>query len=307
MTAGSEAFAGSSARALLLERERELTALRGVIGEATGGQSRVVMVEGPAGIGKTRLLAEARRLAAEAGLRVLGARGGELEREFAFGVVRQLLEPSLDGRDSSAFDGAAAAARSVFEPGRAPARMDQSDDPSFASLHGLYWMTVNLAADAPLVIAIDDLHWCDSPSLRFLAYLVRRLEGLAVLVICTLRPAERVDSTPLGEITGDPLTVSIHPGVLSAPGAARARARAAGRERRRGVLIRHATPRRAVTRFSFTSCSRRWRPKGCGPTPRMSQRSRTSGPGRVALGSGAARSAVDGGGEGGAGGGRARR
>ncbi len=219
MTAGSAAFAGSPARAALLERERELAALSTVIGEVAGGQPRVVVIEGAAGIGKTRLLAEAGRLTAEVDLRQLGARGSELEREFPFGVVRQLFEPAL-ATGGWALRGAAEAARSVFA-GEGSAGADQPDDPSFASLHGLYWLTVNLSAERPLVIVVDDLHWCDRPSLRFLAYLVRRLEGLPVLVICTLRVSERIDSTLLGEITGDPLTMSIQPVPLSGPAAAR--------------------------------------------------------------------------------------
>ena len=76
VTVGSAAFAGSPARATLLEREAELDALQTVICEAAAGQARVVVVEGAGGIGKTRLLAEARALAAQAGLRVLSARGG---------------------------------------------------------------------------------------------------------------------------------------------------------------------------------------------------------------------------------------
>ncbi len=220
MTASSAAFAGSPARVALLEREGEVAALATVIGEAAGGQSRAVVLEGAAGIGKTRLLAEAHRLAAEAHLRVLDARGGELERAFAFGVVRQLFEPVLAERGASAFHGAAAAARGVFEVADGSASMDRPEDPSFASLHGLYWLTVNLSADGPIVIAVDDLHWCDGPSLRFLAYLVRRLAGLCVLVIGTLRPSQGIHSSPLDEITGDPLTVSIQPGPLSRSAAA---------------------------------------------------------------------------------------
>jgi DNA-binding CsgD family transcriptional regulator len=204
----------------LLERERELAALRTAIGEAVEGQARVVLVEGSAGIGKTRLLAEARRLAADADLRVLVARGGELEREFAFGVVRQLFETRVAG-DPSALRGAAAPAYAVFEPGE---RADDGlgDDPSFALLHALYWLTLNLAGDAPLLIAVDDLHWCDRPSLRFMTYLVRRLEGLPLLVLGTLRPSERRgDAALLAEIAGDPLTASIHPGPLSEQAAIR--------------------------------------------------------------------------------------
>ena len=66
--------------------------LRLLADEAAAGEGRLVMVEGPAGIGKSRLLAELRAHAAAAGTTVLAARGSELEREFGFGVVRQLLE-----------------------------------------------------------------------------------------------------------------------------------------------------------------------------------------------------------------------
>ena len=68
---------------------------------AAGGAGRLVTIEGGAGIGKTRLVAEARAAAARAGLTVLTARGGELEQEFAFGVVRQLFEPLLSSATPS--------------------------------------------------------------------------------------------------------------------------------------------------------------------------------------------------------------
>ena len=73
----------------------------------------------------------------------------------------------------------------MFEP--LERRAADGGDASFAALHGLYWLTVNLAGGRPLLLAIDDLHWADRPSLRFLAYLARRLEGLPVLVAASLR------------------------------------------------------------------------------------------------------------------------
>ncbi len=79
----------------LLERDAELATLAAMVAAARAGEGQLVAIEGSAGIGKTRLLAEARAAAAEAGLDVLAARAGELEREFAFGVVRQLFEPLL--------------------------------------------------------------------------------------------------------------------------------------------------------------------------------------------------------------------
>jgi DNA-binding CsgD family transcriptional regulator len=207
----------------LLERERELAALDAVIAEAAAGRAGVALIEGPAGIGKTRLLAEARRHAAESGLRPLGARGGELERAFPFGVVRQLFEPVLadEAVRARTLVGAAAAARTVFEPLPDDGDPSPAEDPSFASLHGLYWLTVNLSADAPLLLLVDDLHWCDRASLRFLAYLARRLEGLPVMVACSLRPAERAGNTALiGELAADPATASIRPRPLSEPAVA---------------------------------------------------------------------------------------
>ncbi len=61
-------------------------------------------------------------------------------------------------------------------------------------VHGLYWLTVNMAARRPVLVVVDDAHWADVASLRWLAYLAARLEGLPVAVIVALRPAEPVSS-----------------------------------------------------------------------------------------------------------------
>jgi DNA-binding CsgD family transcriptional regulator len=177
-------------------------------------------VEGPAGIGKTRLVAEARRRAEHEGVVALSARGSEMERDYPFGVVRQLFEAIL--MDAAAADrllaGSAGAARPVLAP------LDEMSVPigdvSFAVLHGLYWLTVNATGGGPLLLAIDDLHWCDRPSLRFLAYLVRRLEGLPLMVVASLRPAEPgADAALLAEVARDPLVTTLRPAPLSGDGA----------------------------------------------------------------------------------------
>jgi DNA-binding NarL/FixJ family response regulator len=205
----------------LLERDGELASLDALIEEAAAGQARLALIEGPAGIGKTRLVAEARRQAAGKGFRVLAAQGGELEREFPFGVVRQLFEAELVRDEARTLAGAAGPARAVFEPADGRDASEPAADPSFASLHGLYWVTLNLSEHGPLLLAVDDLHWCDPPSLRFLAYLRRRLEELPVLVVCGLRSSELGADEPLvGEIAGDSLTVVIRPRPLSEPAVA---------------------------------------------------------------------------------------
>ncbi len=79
----------------LLERERELAQLEALLAEARAGTGRLLLVEGVAGLGKTRLLRETRRRADGSGMRVLAARATELERDFPFGVVRQLFEGAV--------------------------------------------------------------------------------------------------------------------------------------------------------------------------------------------------------------------
>jgi DNA-binding SARP family transcriptional activator/DNA-binding CsgD family transcriptional regulator len=199
------------ASSAFVEREREVALLGSLLADATAGEGRAVLVEGPPGIGKTRLLAEARRHALAGGARVLNARAGELEREFPYGVVRQLFEAAIG--DPAALTGAAASARVVFAaPGEGP----PGGDASFAALHGLFWVALNLASDAALVIEVDDLHWCDPPSLRFLAYLVRRLEGQPILFEATVRTGEAATAPALlAEIANDPGTVHVRPGPLS--------------------------------------------------------------------------------------------
>ena len=213
------AATGTSRRAgaALLERDRELATVDALIAAATAGEAALAVVEGRAGIGKSRLLQAARDRAEAAGLRTLSARGTELEREFPFGAVRQLFEPLAADPElwERALGGAAAAARPVFEAPVA-AGGDDASDVSFAALHGLYWLTANLAAESPLLLAVDDLHWCDRPSLRFLAYLAPRLEGLPVLVVAGLRTAEPgTDPALLADLMSAPSTAIVAPGPLS--------------------------------------------------------------------------------------------
>jgi ATP/maltotriose-dependent transcriptional regulator MalT len=207
-----EVGARDATTAGLLEREAELAALERLIDDAEDGRGRVVLIEGPAGIGKTRLLAEARERAARR-MTVLSARCGELERDLSFGAVRQLFEAAVRDpeRRERLMAGAAAAAEGVLEaPGG-----EGAAEGSFAVLHGLYWVTLNLAEERPVLLAIDDLQWSDRPSLRFLAYLVRRLEGAPVLVAATLRTTDPgTDPSLLAELAADPLTESLRPAPL---------------------------------------------------------------------------------------------
>ncbi|MGZ4369423.1 MAG: ATP-binding protein [Gaiellaceae bacterium] len=204
----------------LLERAEELAAVDAAITGAQSAAGGLVVIEGPAGIGKTSVLAEGRARAAASGLTVLYARASELEAAFSFGVVRQLFETavatSAKEEQSRLLGGAAAQAARLFTTG---ASSEGSEEDVYALLHGLYWLTVNLAESRPLALAVDDLQWSDPPSMRLLAYLARRLEGVPVCVLATLRPVE--DEHPLvAELLADAATRIVRPTALSAPSVA---------------------------------------------------------------------------------------
>jgi DNA-binding CsgD family transcriptional regulator len=199
----------------LWERGAELDAIEDALAGGAAGDGGVLVVRGPAGIGKSALLRVARRLAGERGMIALWARAAPFERGFPYGVVRQLFEPVLAREDAGGeglFSGAAAGARGVLagEPGQGAVQ-----DASFASLHGLYWLTANLASHAPLLMCVDDVGWCDEPSLRFLEFLVRRLEGMAVCVVLGFRPGEGESSERAAALLLDPLARVVTPAPLT--------------------------------------------------------------------------------------------
>src|SRR5687768_13768408 len=136
---------------LLLERDAELEALREALSGATDGAGGLVVIDGAAGVGKTALMDATHAAARDAGLLVLRARGAELEREFGYGVVRQLFDEVLlaPGFDAAAvFTGAARFAAPLLE---VELDIAPADDP-FAIRHALYWLTANLASERSLAL-----------------------------------------------------------------------------------------------------------------------------------------------------------
>ena len=158
---------------------------------------------------------------------MLAARATELEREFPYGVVRQLLEPALAeagaGERAALFAGAAAGARPVF----GAERIDLAEPGSpFAILYGLYWLTANLSQGGPLLVTVDDAHWADTPSLQFLRFLVPRLEGLPIVVAIGTRPTGA--GGPVAPIGTDAETLVVSPGPLGEDSVAKLLAQALG-------------------------------------------------------------------------------
>ncbi|MFF7382135.1 AAA family ATPase [Streptomyces griseoluteus] len=178
----------------LWEREAEIAAVTEAIEllcadrESAGS---LLLFRGEAGLGKTALLAEIRRVAERRGCVVWSARAGETLKSVPFHVLRQLLQPALaaltqdEARDylASWYD-ISGPALGIVEPG------EGSPDPSYVC-DGLVYAVGRLASRTyPLVLLVDDAHWADLETLRWLAAFAQRLADLPVLVVVARRPGE---------------------------------------------------------------------------------------------------------------------
>ena len=203
----------------LLERQRELSVFDGLVDVVTAGTGGLAVVSGPAGIGKSSLVAAARRRARRRGIVVLAARGEEIEQQFAYGVARQLFERAAGAR-LAAGTLAGAAALATVPLGLSPAPKPRPRDEGFASRHGLYWLAADLAAEVPLLLAIDDAQWADLPSLEWLAFLAARLDELPIALVVALRDEGDLQPT-LAKLESERMAERIVPRPLSEAAVAR--------------------------------------------------------------------------------------
>lgn len=210
----------------LLERSAELGAADEVLARACGGHGSLFVVEGVAGIGKSTLLTAAVDRARRRGCTVLASRASELEREFPFGVVLQLFEPhlaSLPPADREALlDPLTPPARLLLEGG-AEAELEPATAggrEAFVVLRGLHRLVSAIADLGPLVVVVDDLQWCDEPSIRFLRYLAARVEDLPVAVLLATRPASKRVEHFLATADADQRVTLVRPRPLSEPAVA---------------------------------------------------------------------------------------
>jgi DNA-binding CsgD family transcriptional regulator len=209
----------------LLERERETAALDALLDGAADGRPGLALIEGPAGAGKSRLLEAAAERAERRGVRLLRARGVELERAFSFGVARQLVEPLLAGADDDErarlLAGPAGLAGSLLAGDAAAASIAFGSDHRHALAHGLRSLLANAARARPLAVLVDDAHWADEPSLAFLAALAARLD-LPLALIVALRPGEPgVPRELLDQLRAAPGAAVLTPAPLGAEAVAR--------------------------------------------------------------------------------------
>jgi DNA-binding CsgD family transcriptional regulator len=182
----------------LLERDSELDLVSRALRSAHHGEGALLVISGPLGGGKSKLLRALPALAGE-DTRVLTASASALERDYAFGVVRQLLGAPLHGACDEQrrrwLSGAAGLADMVFADDSFDAEDGAVAVRQAVSL-GLQAFAERLSAEQTLLVLVDDLQWTDEPSLQWLAHLANRVNRLRVLVVATVREGDLAATTP---------------------------------------------------------------------------------------------------------------
>ncbi|MFJ3173631.1 ATP-binding protein [Streptomyces roseus] len=161
-------------------------------GARTGSGGTLLAFSGPAGLGKTTLLAEVRRRALARDCTLLAARGGEQEQTQPFHVARQLIRPHLAGRSEAELRTALGSWYSIVGPALGLCAPEQGAPPDPQGLRdGLDWVLTHLTVQrAPVALVLDDAHWADPESLSWLAAFAPRAEHLPLLLVVAYRPEE---------------------------------------------------------------------------------------------------------------------
>ena len=182
-----------SARPRLVGRRDEMAALEDEFARAAAGEFRVVLLLGEAGVGKSRLGREL--LARHPEAAGMFGRAHPLGVTAAFGLWAEAIDPLLQGRSDRQIaavcgglldDLASLFHRVAVVRGSLPDR----EPPLPRLLQGLAALVRNLAAEAPVLAVLDDVHFADASSWEALRYFARHLDATRLLVVATSRPAD---------------------------------------------------------------------------------------------------------------------
>jgi len=146
-----------------------------------------MLLSGQPGVGKSRLLGELDALVQSRGGKLLMSRAFEAESVRPFGIWTDVLrEPALAGLDRESRDQLAPLFPELATSGDARSRALLFD--------GVAKLLRELAARAPLVVVVDDLHWLDEASAGLLHYVTRVSDGTRMGVVCATRTGELEDN-----------------------------------------------------------------------------------------------------------------
>jgi DNA-binding CsgD family transcriptional regulator len=160
-------------------RDAELALVRGELDRLSDGAEAVVVIEGAAGMGKSRLLAEIAQIARSLGIRVGRSAADPSETMVELAA---LLAALFDGTEP------------LLDPGELTTLHAQPEQ-RFWLLRDLQQLLERAALESPLLISIDDSHWADGGTVAALRTLPMRLMGLPIAWVIALRPPR--EATPL--------------------------------------------------------------------------------------------------------------
>ena len=191
----------------LIGREQAWRLLTRAWTTASAGQGGLVLVEGEAGVGKTRLVEDFLRFAATDGATVLRGRGYDAKSGIPFGPVVEVLRGALDapGVASADAEWLSEVARLVPEVRRRFPAVPEAGAPARATerwrlYEGVGQVVLAVAEERPTVLFVDDLQWCDADTCALLHFLVRRLEGSPALVVTALAVDELERDAPAARL-----------------------------------------------------------------------------------------------------------
>jgi tetratricopeptide (TPR) repeat protein len=178
----------------LVGREAVLATVRAALGESMAGSGQLLVISGEPGIGKSALMAELTAEATSRGARVLRGAcwdGGVAPAYWPWTqVLRQAVDAFADGSGPVDLGPASRLLTMPASTGEQPVEMTDPTDARFRLMEAVGRNLARIAAESPLVIALEDLQWADEPSLQLLGFLRQRLSADSVLLVATYRDAE---------------------------------------------------------------------------------------------------------------------
>lgn len=169
----------------MIERETALSTLQRLLEDSRGGKGQLAIVQGPLGSGKSELMRGFLETVEDSPTLVLSASASRWESTLPFGVLSQLFQNSRIPHSVRADLNQMFIGLTEREQSLDPESADLFPVDMFADLHKTLLVLTDLAERNPVVIGIDNLHYIDGPSLRWLAYVLPRLRFACALVVLT--------------------------------------------------------------------------------------------------------------------------
>lgn len=187
-------------------REGPLNVLRDRLAKAANGQGRVVLLGGDAGVGKSRLVRDLKQVAATRELRIIEGRCSSTESSVPYAPLMDALRFRISRGESAQVGEILGPLRAVLAPlfPQLAGESSQSEQPGERErpFDLIFRVLERLAAEEPMLLILEDVHWADQTSLELLHHLAHRAPSLSILIIATYRSDELHATHPLRKLLG---------------------------------------------------------------------------------------------------------